>query len=579
MKHKLLLLAFFLLPFNTFATHIIGGTLEYSYLGNNQYQIHLMVYRDCLNGFPPFDDPAAIGIFNGSGTLLTTMNLSVNDSLTIFIQGICIPGNVCIRKANYYSTVTLTPSGGPYTLAYQRCCRSGSIMNLINPLDVGMTFYNQIPTLANSSPIFENEFAAFTYVGDNFSFDASATDPDGDVLVYSFDDAHDGASQVDPMPISPSAPPYISIPWLAPFSIGDMIGGPVPLSIDPNTGIITAVPGTIGIFVLSQKVDEYRNGILINTSRREFVLAVNPPNYYDASGIVYADNGLQPLDIGKSWLIRKNLLDGTLTAVDTNVISNGSYLHQQAINGMYLMKGSADSASSYYTSNIPTYFGNALFWYDAFEMPLCLANMASININLVQGINPGGPGFIGGLISQGANRSAAVGGSLEGITIILFDPQNQPVAYAVTDVNGYFGIGNLAVNTYKIYVDRLNYMVDNSLAPVINVTSVAPLQNNLSFLLHSTWLEHNGNVGITEHQNTIAPLSVYPNPASDKLFVSAESGFLYGRTYTIYNLLGEEITTGAFHSININIAPLSPQVYLLKIDFDSGADYVKFVKW
>ncbi|MDQ3051820.1 MAG: hypothetical protein M3Q95_13095 [Bacteroidota bacterium] len=175
-----------------------------------------------------------------------------------------------------------------------------------------------------------------------------------------------------------------------------MLGGPSPLSIDPTTGVMTAVPGITGVFVISLKVEEFRNGILINTHRREFVIVVNPGQYYDAAGMVYADNGTQPLDAGKSWLIRMNLLDGTLTATDTNSVTNGNYLHPQAINSFYMVKGSTDSISALYTNNLPTYYGEVLYWYDASFVNLCNGNMSGIDINLVQGINPGGPGFIGG---------------------------------------------------------------------------------------------------------------------------------------------------------------------------------------
>jgi len=584
MKHKLLFLVFLLLSFKSFSTHIIGGTIEYSYLGNDQYQLHLIVYRDCLNGVPPFDDPAPIGIFDASNTLVLTLSPNVFDSMNVFLPGSCIPGNIFIRRADYYTTVTLPPSGGPYTISYERCCRSVTIVNISTPLDYGMSFFNLIPQVANSSPVFVNQFAAFTFVGDNFSFDASAVDIDGDVLVYFLDDVHDGASLANPVANPPSTlpnpPPYPTLPWQLPYSQGDMLGGPVPLTIDPNTGMMTAVPGSVGVFVVSMKVDEYRSGVLISTSRREFVLAVNPASYFNMEGTVLADNGSQPLDIGKSWLIRKNLLDSSLTAIDTNVVSNGYYSQVQAINGMYLVKGSADSSSAFYPNNMPTYYGNVLFWYDATEVSLCTSNVWDIDINLVQGINPGGPGFIGGLISQGANRSSSVmTGSLEGITVILFNMSNQPVAYAVTDINGNFGIGNLPIGDYKIYIDRLNYMVDNSVAPVISISTATPIQNNLSFLLHNSWLEHNGSVGISEIPNSFTSLSLRPNPVSENLFVNAESNSLYGRNYFIYNLLGEEIFNGKFYSDNISVSHLSPQVYLIKVEFDNGIEYAKFVKW
>lgn len=39
----------FNLPLAALASHIVGGELSYKYLGNNNYQIKLELYRDCSN--------------------------------------------------------------------------------------------------------------------------------------------------------------------------------------------------------------------------------------------------------------------------------------------------------------------------------------------------------------------------------------------------------------------------------------------------------------------------------------------------------------------------------------------------
>lgn len=62
--------------FNANATHIVGGELNYKYLGSNNYEIRLTVYRDCYVGIPPFDDPAYVGIFNSSNQLLQTLTMT-----------------------------------------------------------------------------------------------------------------------------------------------------------------------------------------------------------------------------------------------------------------------------------------------------------------------------------------------------------------------------------------------------------------------------------------------------------------------------------------------------------------------
>ena len=51
------------------ATHIVGGEMTYTYLGNNQYKLRLDLYIDCINGNPQAvesDRNALFAIFYGN---------------------------------------------------------------------------------------------------------------------------------------------------------------------------------------------------------------------------------------------------------------------------------------------------------------------------------------------------------------------------------------------------------------------------------------------------------------------------------------------------------------------------------
>ena len=58
---------------------------------------------------------------------------------------------------------------------------------------------------------------------------------------------------------------------------------------------------------------------------------------------------------------------------------------------------------------------------------------------MIHGDNPGGPGFIGGLISEGANFTGSDdsrsgdGDPLENVTMLLLDENDNPVAHTVTE--------------------------------------------------------------------------------------------------------------------------------------------------
>lgn len=69
-----------------FATHILGGEMSYTYLGNDDYFVTLTLYRDCgpdnVNN-TALDFQAAIGIFNSSGSLVNTVHFDLPGELNV----------------------------------------------------------------------------------------------------------------------------------------------------------------------------------------------------------------------------------------------------------------------------------------------------------------------------------------------------------------------------------------------------------------------------------------------------------------------------------------------------------------
>ena len=270
---------------NLKATHIVGGELTYTCLdeATNLYEVKLTVYRDCFNGASdaPFDDPATIGIFNGtSGFLYEKLSLpltAVNDTIQPVIADTClfIPPSVCVHTTFYTGTVNLPDNGVGYTLAYQRCCRNVTILNIVNPLETGATFTSFVSPLAlsecNTQATFDDWPPIFICVNEPIDYSSSASDADGDSLVYKLCTPFVGGSLTIPQPSTPSGPPYTGVTWNSPvYGVSNMLGGQNPMTIDPNTGFITGIPPSIGQFVVGVCVEEYRNGVLIAETKRDF---------------------------------------------------------------------------------------------------------------------------------------------------------------------------------------------------------------------------------------------------------------------------------------------------------------------
>jgi gliding motility-associated-like protein len=262
---------------SSFATHIVGGEIFYECLGGDQYRVTLHLYRDCILGEAEFDDPATITVFNSSGAIFTTLypNFAGANVLEVEVDNPCLQVSpiVCVDHAVYESEVSLPFLAGGYQVVYQRCCRNNSILNLSNPQDAGATYYLNISELAlntcNGSPQFD-EFPPVALCADNpLFFDQSATDPDGDLLVYSLCDPFHGASPAIPAPDPDSPPPYQFVTWAPGFSSANPMNANTALAIDPLTGELTGTPTQIGQYVVGVCVEEYRDGILLGVNKRD----------------------------------------------------------------------------------------------------------------------------------------------------------------------------------------------------------------------------------------------------------------------------------------------------------------------
>ncbi len=269
------------------ATHIVGGEIYYDNLGNNNYRITMIIYRDCYNGVPPFDNPASIGIYDQNNNLVRQLAVNVNpDSVLIppTINNPCFipPTNICYRKAYYSFIVNLPPTSGTYYIAYQRCCRNNSINNILNPDQTGATYVGEIKTSSffpNSSPRFNALPPPFACLNYPLVFDHSATDPDGDSIRYTLCTPLIGGDTLNPAPVPPAPPPYNNVIFVPPYGVNNMLNGTPgiqPLSIDSITGLLTATPNTYGQFVIGVCAKEYRNNIYLGETRRDYQLNVVP---------------------------------------------------------------------------------------------------------------------------------------------------------------------------------------------------------------------------------------------------------------------------------------------------------------
>lgn len=268
-----------------YASHIIGGEFTYTYQGNNVYRITLSIYQDCLTGNPSAiqqDNPAKVTIFEGDG------NIYLQDATLVAVSSVLIPSNfsnscitnvpnTCLRKTVFVKDYLLPTNTLGYRILYQRCCRNATILNLDNPGTTGASYYCDIPPLGtvgvNNSAIFKVDPPQIICLNVPFVYDHSANDVDGDSLSYNLCEAYIGGSQSNSSPL-PNSISLFPVNYSVPYTYDNPIQGNPGIQIDAVSGLMYFTPTIQGRYVVTVCCNEWRNGVIINTSKREFQFVI-----------------------------------------------------------------------------------------------------------------------------------------------------------------------------------------------------------------------------------------------------------------------------------------------------------------
>lgn len=254
------------------ASHIAGGEITYNCLGNNQYEINLNLFVDCA-GFNPGASQMVNFTSTCGGTATLTVNVSPQSTNGIEISQLCqaqLPQSTCNGGTlpgmwifNYTGIVTLAPPCDTWTMSWQTCCRNNAVTNVTPNNSYVEATLNSATAPCNSSPSFTAQPIPYVCANQPVSYSYGVIETDGDSLYYSITPALENTG----MPCT----------YIAPYSGTSPIPG---IFIDPNTGLLTFTPTTIGNFVVAVLVQEYdSNGNLIGSVMRDIQFVVqNCPN-------------------------------------------------------------------------------------------------------------------------------------------------------------------------------------------------------------------------------------------------------------------------------------------------------------
>lgn len=339
---------------------------------------------------------------------------------------------------------------------------------------------------------------------------------------------------------------------------------------------------TLWVWTVDCKGDTLVDSTFIMSSRPQAVVNFNycqntpPANQKSTvSGTVYKGSAVA----ADATVLLIEDHQGVLTAVDTfglTAMTRGYYTFTiPDSTKTYLVKAFLNLGNVDYFSYFPTYADSAMFWFFGNTIPTGANQNHTRNINLIAGANPGGPGFIGGLVAAGANKTSGEGDPIEGVQVMVL--QNKvPVKYVTSDAQGKFSIDDLAYGTYTVHAEIPG--LQTVTADVI-LSAESPKEEQIEVTVNSSGVTTRiGTTSILE-QNT-ASFSAYPNPVSDELrinlgkiqeLVTVEITDLSGRTV-------ELVQAEQANEVAIDMKVKESGHYLVRIQTNTGSETLRVVK-
>ncbi len=261
-----------------FATHIYGGDLTYSWVSGNVYNIKLTLYGDCAGqSYPDLKNGSPIINIYRSNSLVSSIQLKIDTSAIEEVTPVCkaeannttckggtVPG---IVRYIYNNTFILNSTSTRWRFVFagemgggKQAGRSNATTNLSAP---GVMYLESVlnNTIGNNnSPAFTSVPTPFFCVNQNQDYNQGAVDADQDSLYFSLTPALDKGTAMAYSSGYSATKPLSVVTGTFKFS--------------NNTGQITFTPDIGQSSIVVNRIDEYRNGVLVGSSMREMSFIV-----------------------------------------------------------------------------------------------------------------------------------------------------------------------------------------------------------------------------------------------------------------------------------------------------------------
>lgn len=308
MRKLILFIAIVCTSVSANASHVLGAEIGYKHIAGLQYEIYVNVYGDCSgSSFPGFADPgtiAEVDVYNGSGPLFITVNCLRYGDYGKEITPVCdrdsndtkckspsgsIPG---IAEFKYKALVTLDQVSSNWRFAFAGnmgasnalAGRSSAITNIQFGPNSSIVYIEAILNNLNGpndSPELTTIPTPFFCVNQQQEYNTGAVDPNSDSLNFSLVsglESNNGSASL--------------VSYQAGFSGAQPLASSS-FNFSAINGQLSFVPSQTQTSMVVNKIEEYRNGVLVGSMMREmnFIVLNNCTNLSPVGSISATNTG------------------------------------------------------------------------------------------------------------------------------------------------------------------------------------------------------------------------------------------------------------------------------------------------
>ncbi|MFN8207892.1 MAG: T9SS type A sorting domain-containing protein [Bacteroidales bacterium] len=236
---------------------------------------------------------------------------------------------------------------------------------------------------------------------------------------------------------------------------------------------------------------------------------------------------------------------------------------------------------------IPTYSGNTSLWSDALWFTITNSDTLSIvSIRVKELVKLSGNATIEGKVVMSAKKSRGIRKATEmvtgnpvksaGVILIGRSKSGNVIARTMTDENGYFRFMDIPPGNYDILVDIPGIEIMSFHSVEISETDTVISEMNYTVsdvgIVSETWI----------HSPESRKWKIYPNPASDNIYVWIETG-KEKAILTLMDIQGkimqvkEILPDAPQSSLELDVSNLDPGIYLLVLKTSEGRGIRKLI--